>query len=130
MASVHKADCSCGFSKEVIVGGSMQNFTEDSRFPFYCQKCGLVSANIAHLIGLGWPASSSQKSSESHSPPICPTCGNENIDQYGVSPASITQNEGRIVLQAWDFKAFEKGNLCPACKQMTLVFHSPHILAD
>ena len=130
MASVHKAICPCGYNVNIGVGGTMSNYRDYSTFPFYCQQCGLVSANIAAWIGQKIPAASSTGLGKDSNLPNCPKCGNKNIDQYGVPPASTPPGESRVAMQAWNFKTYTNGNLCPACKQMTLVFRSAHILAD
>ena len=130
MASVHKANCPCGYNETIATGGTMASYGEYSTFPFYCQQCGLVSVNIAAFLGASRSEDSPQKRREGTNPPTCPKCGNKSLDQYGVPPASIANATRRLALQAWDFKAYEKGNLCPACKQMTLVFKSSNICAD
>jgi hypothetical protein len=126
MASEHKATCKCGFKKTINVGGLMGGFQEDSRFPFYCQHCGLVEANIAKCIA----EPSAIKQDESQNAPVCPHCGSAHIDQYGKPPASIPQKKQTLALQAWGFRANKEGNLCPSCKEMTLVFHHASILFD
>ena len=130
MASEHKAICKCGFSKTINVGGMMGGFRDDSRFPFYCQHCGLVEANIAKFIGKSMADPSSIKQSASQSVPVCPQCGSLHIDQYGRPPASISSKKQTPTLQAWGFHANREGNLCPACKEMTLVFHHSHMHYD
>lgn len=130
MASIHLAKCKCGFNKKITVGGVMSGFYEHSRFPFYCQHCGLVEANIAQLIGKSTTGPSSDKQCEDRKMPTCPNCGNQHIDQYGRPPASVPTNNQDKTLQAWGFHANREGNLCPACKEMTLVFHSASILLD
>ena len=104
----------------------MQGFSENSTFPYYCQHCGLVGANIAKLITQSVSSTPSNTNKAT-----CPKCGNTNIDQYGKPPASIPSNKKEFpALQAWGFKANGRGNLCPACKQMTLDFHSSHVRYD
>ena len=127
MGSVHKAACQCGFETKVVVGGAMQNFEEDSRFPFHCEHCGLVEANIAKLIS---KSMSSNTQADTEDAPTCPKCGNVNIRQYGKPPVSTQSDRHSKTLQAWGFTANSEGNLCPACKQMTLVFGSAHLLFD
>jgi hypothetical protein len=130
MSSTHHATCKCGFSKTLNVGGLMSSYHEDSRFPFYCQHCGLVEANIAEFIGKSMADASSSNKTEIQNAPTCPHCGNTHIDQYGKPPASIPSKNQTRTLQAWGFEANKEGNLCPACKEMTLVFHHSHILSD
>jgi hypothetical protein len=130
MSSEHKAICKCGFKKMIYVGGLMSGYHEDSRFPFYCQHCGLVEANIAEFIGKKVAEPSSIKQGEVQNAPTCPHCGSAHIDQYGKPPASIQSTKQTPTLQAWEFRANKEGNLCPACKEMTLVFHHASILFD
>ena len=47
MGSIRNVACPCGFKAPVTVGGSMRHFHEDSRFPFYCETCGIVDVNVA-----------------------------------------------------------------------------------
>lgn len=75
MGSTHRTHCECGFENEVTVGGGRRTFLEDSKFPFYCATCGIVSVNIAKLA----PGDT----------PPCPKCGGPDICQYGKSPTSI-----------------------------------------
>lgn len=131
MASEHKATCKCGFEKMINVGGLMSGFHQDSRFPFYCQHCGLVEANIANFVNNSMSDPSSIAQDKILSATTCPHCGNTCIDQYGKPPASIpSKNKQTPTLQAWGFRANKEGNLCPACKEMTLVFHHANVLFD
>jgi hypothetical protein len=75
MGSTHRAHCICGFQAEVTVGGGGRTFDDESKFPYLCETCGLVSVNIAKLV----PGDS----------PPCPKCGGSNVCQYGKSPVSI-----------------------------------------
>ena len=133
----HQARCDCGFQTEVRVGGGRRTFNEDSQFPYYCATCGIVSVNIAKLtIGTC---------------PPCPKCGAAEVHQYGSHPVSIPLGEqphgamcgpadhqhatptrvNRRTLQWGKWEANEFDNLCPACKQMTLVFDSmPLVMFD
>lgn len=122
MASVHLATCKCGFEKEITVGGLMEGFADNSTFPYYCQLCGLVEANIADLLG--------QTADNPTTAATCPECGNKHIDQYGKPPASLITRAKRQTLQAWNFQANQDGNLCPSCKQMTLQFMPAHVYFD
>jgi len=104
MGSVHMASCECGFRTSVRVGGGMRSFQTNAPFPFYCKRCGLVGANTAMK------------------PVVCPTCASSDIQQYGKPPISVIDPHAHAVLQNFSFEAFAEGNLCPACKKMTLVF--------
>lgn len=131
MASVHQASCPCGYNEIITIGGTRAGRHELTTFPYYCQQCGLVSANIADVVGLKISTNFREKWGDFFELPSCPECGNKNIDQYGVPPASSAPSvDELVVLQVFHFKAYRTGNLCPACKQMTLVFMSAHIFAD
>ena len=130
MSSIHIASCKCGYEKRIMVGGLMDGYQDDSRFPFYCQHCGLVEANIAKIIGKDLANASLNNPKESVNAPTCPDCGSADIDQYGIPPASLPPDNHPQALQAWGFKASKTGNLCPKCKQMSLVFSSSHICID
>lgn len=71
MVGKHQATCHCGFNTQITVGGTMSNFLEDSRFPFYCEHCGLVEVNTALTTA------------------VCPNCGSAGIAQYGRPPVSV-----------------------------------------
>ena len=107
MGSIHTASCKCGYEKEVTIGGSMSDFNTVSYFPHYCQNCGLIEVNIA--IGRRGKRA-------------CPICKNPKIQEYGHGKVSTLIKRGELALQWWEYKANEHGNLCPACKKMTLVF--------
>jgi hypothetical protein len=112
MGSIHEASCECGFRADITVGGGMSDFTTNSPFPFYCRRCGLISANTAN-------------------PPIvCPTCSSIDIHQYGKPPISLVDPKAHAVLQDFAFEAYANGNLCPACKKMTLVFDVASVMFD
>jgi predicted RNA-binding Zn-ribbon protein involved in translation (DUF1610 family) len=118
MGSSHLAHCTCGYETEVNVGGGMRDFRTESYFPHYCVTCGLVEVNIA-------------KSDDTGVAPLCPKCGSSGIHEYGTKAVALPIEKNRVALE-WDpHQAMEKGNLCPACKQMTLVFDCmPSILSD
>lgn len=67
MGSTHRAHCECGFNAEVTVGGG-RTFKEESKFPYHCASCGIVSVNIAKLV----PGESA----------LCPKCGGSDIYHY------------------------------------------------
>lgn len=113
MGSIHKASCVCGYEIDVTVGGDMSSYLENEPFPYYCKSCGLVEANTALKN------------------PVCPSCKSTDIHQYGRPPiSSIPQTKNWPALQNFNFSADREGNLCPACKAMTLVFSGPIVLFD
>ena len=118
MGSRHKAHCKCGFKTVVTVGGGMDNFHKVSYFPHYCKKCGLVEPNIALTENQGIV-------------PYCPKCDSNKLKEYGRPPASKPLFGNEVALQ-WDsYHAMVKGNICPACEKMTLIFEPcPEILFD
>ncbi len=111
MGNISKATCLCGYSKTVTVGGNRQDYLTDSRFPFYCEKCGLVEVNIRNQ-NLN-----------------CPKCSSFEIKQYGKHPVSI-EKDSYPSIQCNNYGAHKADNLCPKCHKMTLVFQSPHIFFD
>lgn len=132
MGSVHTAECECGFSRDVTVGGGRHTFLQKSLFPFYCKSCGLVEVNIAVLPDKVFEAP-------------CPTCGAAGTVQYGVPPVSqhdMRQKPKRFwqrqepqreqaVLHWRQREASESGHICPACHKMTLKFSQmPSLMFD
>lgn len=111
MGNICKTTCLCGFNKTITIGGGRHDHLIDSRFPFYCKKCGLVEVNIRSQ-GL-----------------MCPQCKSADISEYGKSPISI-QKDGHPAVQWANYSAHKTDNLCPKCNKMTLVFQSPHIFFD
>lgn len=114
MTAVYVAECACGFKSSVSTGGTRATFRTICHFPFYCEKCGLVSANTAHETI------------------VCPTCKSANISQYGKPPTSLPWDEEHFSsgIQAFSYTAPRDGNLCPACKKYSLVFSGPTAIFD
>ena len=129
MGNTSTASCECGFSKDCTFGGSRMGFKEHSTFPYYCDACGLVSANIRC------------------EPIACPDCKSQNLIQYGCDdrkvrwpsnlwvrasfalfgtwPKSVvTIPVGNDVQRAWNKWVSKEHHLCPACRNMTLKFTS------
>jgi RNA polymerase subunit RPABC4/transcription elongation factor Spt4 len=90
----------------------MSDFQTNAPFPFYCERCGLVCANTAKK------------------PIVCPTCASKTVHQYGRPPISVIDPNAHVVLQDFAFTAYAKDNLCPACKNMTLVFDPLGLMFD
>lgn len=103
MGSFHKAECGCGYTKHMQVGGARASYKTESYFPYCCDACGLVDVNVA-----------SQKL-------ICPYCHDEAIKEYGKAPMSLA-NDNRPVIQNFLREAKSGGNFCPKCKNFTLSF--------
>jgi hypothetical protein len=105
MGSIIQAQCGCGFNDVATVGAGRSNYMVESKFPFYCKTCGLVSVNI------------------SKKDLICPTCQSSEVQPYGKKPISLTKKKGNDYLQ-WGsrYTAAPSGHLCPACKRKTMHF--------
>ena len=113
MGQIHSTRCDCGQSASVKIGGGMLNFKHDSRFPFYCEACGLVSVNVQ-----------AEKLE-------CPHCYSDQVLEYGKPPISIRVEGDNHPRFEWDnYKAYWKGNLCPDCKQHTMRFGPTEIMFD
>lgn len=118
MGSSHMAHCKCGFEEEITVGGGRHNFHKVSLFPHYCANCGLVQANIAKTEAKGIV-------------PPCPKCGNNDLHEYGTKTVCVPVAGNAVAIDWGTYHAMEQGNLCPACRQMTLVFdRMPSVLFD
>ena len=106
MGSIRRVSCPCGFKSSVKVGGGMRDFRENSTFPFYCEKCGLVDVNVTK--------------DELH----CPKCNSTEIKQYGIPPISEPPIINRGSVSCGNYKADPKGHLCPYCIRKTMEFLS------
>ena len=106
MATGYEATCECGYQSGGLIGGLRNTHMQKSQFPFYCEKDGLVNVNFRE------------------NPITCPWCQSPEIKPYGLPPISIlpTDKKAWPSIQAWDYKAYKDGNLCPQCKKMTLQF--------
>jgi hypothetical protein len=103
MGSVFNVACSCGYQGSTTVGAGRSDFKTNSTFPFYCDKCGMVSANITV------------------SKPVCSDCNSADIKQYGKPP--ISPDGGDSYFMQWGkYRAGKEGHLCPMCKGNTMVF--------
>jgi len=112
MGSQHKAHCPCGYENTVYVGGVRRTFLEKSKYPHYCNNCGLVEVNVCKT------------------PLECPSCKSSSILPYGHKKISKYKKKETLVLQLWENSAQMDGNLCPRCKEYTLKFEHPEILFD
>ncbi len=113
MGSINRAFCECGFRTTVRVGGNMTTHNENSSFPFYCKKCGIVNMNIHGNITecqFAW-------------------CKSTDIHPYGKEPISKV-TERYPAIEWGDYKAYHNGNLCPECKKFTLKFGGPEMMFD
>lgn len=108
MANSYKASCACGFQRSVRTGGTRKTFETESYFPFFCERCGLISVNVA----------------APHS--ACPDCKSTGIKAYGNLEISI-DNEWKMV-QCLNYEAPKEGNLCPKCGEFSLNFELQMIL--
>ena len=132
MGSIHKAECECGYSKDVTVGSTKAAFKTRSLFPFYCKNCGLVEVNVAVVP-------------DDVTEVTCPHCKAATIVQYGVPPVSLHDmrtksaevDQGypapkkQAALQWVRREASESWHFCPACHKMTLKFSlMPSLLFD
>jgi Zn finger protein HypA/HybF involved in hydrogenase expression len=103
MGSVFDASCPCGFQGSVTVGAGRSDFQTNSKFPFYCDTCGMVSVNISDPT------------------PVCPQCQSTQITPYGRSPISPDGSE-TYFMQWRTYRAGKTGHLCPKCGQHNMVF--------
>lgn len=112
MGSINRASCECGFSTTVRVGGNMRTHHENSSFPFYCKKCGIVDVNIhgnTKECPFAW-------------------CKSE-IHPYGLEP--VSKGKDRFPAIQWgDYKAYQEGNLCPKCEKFTMKFGGAELHFD
>ena len=122
MGSIHKYSCRCGFEQEVTFGGVRAD-QHSSLFPYYCENCGLVEVNTAV---------------NPEYEPSCPKCMYPDIHAYVTSYQDVTGNltvcstdDGDRVAYTWDIYCMKvPGNLCPVCKDFTLMKSGPLILFE
>lgn len=135
MGSVYQAYCECGYRDDVTVGGARSSFLEQSKFPFFCGQCGLVSVNIAKL-------------SRGQVVTICPSCQSPGCTQYGIPPVSLhdlrpgpwwkkffkrpTSYANLSPAIQWGTReAATDGHICPGCREMKLSFSRvPSLMFD
>ena len=103
MGATYLASCPCGYQQNVAVGGNMINYAQESFFPFFCKKCGLVEVNIC------------QKRLR------CPKCASARVRAYG-SPKISPHDIGDRELSWQQYSAGSSSHLCPSCKQHRLRF--------
>jgi RNA polymerase subunit RPABC4/transcription elongation factor Spt4 len=104
MGSIVHATCACGFNDVVIVGAGRMNYRTESKFPFYCKACGLVSVNIT------------TKELK------CPDCHSKEVQPYGRKPISNPKKNNDYLQWGPQYGAAASGHLCPACKKKTMSF--------
>jgi len=103
MGSVFEASCPCGYQSSVTVGAGRDDFQTNSKFPFHCTTCGMVSVNI------------------SEPPPSCPSCHSTEITPYGRPPVS-PDGADSYYMQWRNYRSGKTGHLCPKCKEQSMVF--------
>ena len=111
MGSCHHAICECGFKTSIRVGGNMRTHKENSTFPCYCEKCGMVEVNVAKSVL------------------ECPECESLKVTPYGDLAVSEPIEKWPSI-QWGHFKAPGKGNLCPTCKKKTMAFSGSYLMFD
>ncbi len=111
MGTIIRAECRCGFAKEMFLGGGMQNFTKYCAFPMYCGRCKILfEANLFQKRIL------------------CPYC-RETKDVMPYDDERLCRRKGKEVFR-WATEhevgrnlALTDGEyLCPWCGQLTLSF--------
>jgi len=110
MALIYKAACQCGFEKDLVNGGGAFDLVGYGYRAYYCSGCGLVNAKLTDKKVL------------------CPKCGSTEFQEYGRPPISLLYASASNSESTWLMRSTR--NLCPACEQMTLVFHVPHGFGD
>ena len=111
MGTIIRAECRCGFQKEMCLGGGMLNFTKHCAFPMYCGQCKILFE--ANLFRKRIP---------------CPSCrGTRDVVPY--DDERVCRSKGEEVFQ-WatedkigrDLALTGGKYLCPQCGQFTLSF--------
>ncbi len=103
MGSMFSASCPCGFESSVTVGAGRSDFQTNSKFPFYCNTCGMVSVNISDPT------------------PMCLQCQSAEIIAYGRPPISPDGSDSYF-MQWGKYRSGREGHLCPKCNANTMVF--------
>jgi hypothetical protein len=117
--------CGCGYRSEFRVGGTQSSFRTECYFPHYCEKCGLVSVNVARekpepiqkekLLGLPW----TNQALTVKEPLCCPECQSPDIKQYGKKPMT-RDDQPEAKIRSFDHYMDTNNNFCPCCKLYTL----------
>lgn len=137
MGEIVSASCStCGFDKLAEIGGGMEDHETHSYFPYLCEVCGMVSANIAEQIVVcpvdpqhriaRYGGSVSQRVAEEPAGPAPERRATTLLERLGLRKRAVAQPAPRFDVPAvcrWDdheilFQAYE----CPSCHAQSLYF--------
>jgi len=111
MGDIVVAECDCGYqTKNLGLGGGMQDFTTYCGFPYLCLNCREVT--VANFLD---------------AEPSCRSCGSRSITAYNAEPL-MGERENGVVFN-WYINS-ERGELtlpegtylCPKCERKTLRF--------
>ena len=112
MGSQVKAICTCGFKKEIMIGGGMFTFNKIQYFPCLCENCqDIVQVNIL----------------EEH--PSCTSCKSLKVTTY--NNKQLIGRKGKIeVARSFDNVLTNGSYKCPKCKNNSLHFTAGDIHWD
>ena len=111
MGTMASANCSCGYARQLQLGGGMLDSETTCLFPICCRTCRAVQ--VANLI---------------ESPATCLECGGQDVVAYDAQ--ELLGKAGEREVFSWRL-AGKRGRerrlsdglyFCPACRQMQLRF--------
>ncbi len=111
MGTIIKADCRCGFEKEMFLGGGMMNFTKYCAYPMYCGQCRILFESNLFQKQIS-----------------CPNCNRAN-DVVPYDHERVCRRKGKEVFR-WateheigrNLTLTDGEYLCPKCGRFTLSF--------
>ena len=110
MGSIVKAECGCGFEKEMSLGGGMRTFATHCNFPFFCSVCAIMFEANLLKTKIVCPKSKATNSVPYDSDRICLRKGQVVFDW------NIPDDTGRrLELTDGDY-------WCPSCGRPTMTF--------
>lgn len=110
MGSIVKAQCGCGFEKEMYLGGGMRTFLTQCNFPFFCSACAIMFEG--NILGnkVACPKCDATNSVPYNSDRLCLRKG-QQVFEWNVAGDA----ERRLELTDGDY-------LCPGCGRPNMTF--------
>lgn len=111
MGSIVKAQCGCGFEKEIYLGGGMRTFATYCNFPFFCQACATMFEGNLLKNTVTCPKCNATNNVPYDSDRICLRKG-QSVFEWN----STGDTERKLELTDGDY-------LCPSCGRPNMTFY-------